>query len=86
MPKKIKIEECNECDNQLPYAFAGCLYTLGKSLVDSSDEIKYEGDISDLGNEVGYQLGQILKNMTETQIRDFIHGLKHGISLTNGTH
>jgi hypothetical protein len=48
--------------------------------------IKYKGDISDLGNEVGYCVGQIIKNMTEEQVTDFIHGIRHGISLTNGTH
>ena len=44
------------------------------------------GDISDIGNEVGFQLGSVLKNMTEDEIDDFISGFKHGVSLTNGTH
>ena len=44
------------------------------------------GDISDIGNEVGFQLGSVLKNMTEDEIDDFISGFKHGLSLTNGTH
>ncbi len=49
--------------------------------------VEYEkGDISDIGNEVGYQLGSILKDMTEDEIYDFIAGFKHGISLTNKTH
>ena len=52
----------------------------------NSRQISYYGDLSDLGNEVGYALGNILKNMNETEISDFITGLKHGISLTNGTH
>lgn len=45
-----------------------------------------QGDVSDIGNEVGFQLGQILQNLTEDEIKDFIHGFKHGVSLTNGTH
>lgn len=45
-----------------------------------------KGDISDIGNEVGFQLGSVLKNMTEDEIDDFISGFKHGVSLTNGTH
>lgn len=49
-------------------------------------DVKYQGDISDLGNEIGYCVGQIIKNMTEEQTTDFIHGIRHGISLTNGTH
>ena len=50
-------------------------------------KVKYNnGDLSDIGNEVGIQLGSILKNMTEEEIRDFISGFRHGVSLTNGTH
>lgn len=45
-----------------------------------------KGDMSDIGNEVGFQLGSVLKNMTEDEIDDFISGFKHGVSLTNGTH
>lgn len=44
------------------------------------------GDLSDIGNEIGFQLGSILPNMTDEEIRDFIMGFKHGISLTNGMH
>ena len=44
------------------------------------------GDISDLGNEVGIATGLALKNMSEDEISQFISGLKHGISLTNGSH
>ena len=43
-------------------------------------------DMSDVGNEVGYVVGHVFSNMTEEEIKDFIIGLKHGISLTNGTH
>lgn len=49
------------------------------------DEIKYQGDMSDMGNEVGYCLGKVF-NMSQQDTNDFITGLKHGISLTNGTH
>ncbi len=50
-------------------------------------EIHYiNGDISDVGNEIGYALGKALTDLTEDEIKDFIHGVKHGISLTNGTH
>lgn len=80
MPKAEYLE------NELPYTLAGCLHTLGQDLRQKSDEIKYHGDIADFGNEVGYAVGHIIRNMTESQISDFITGLKHGISLTNGTH
>ena len=42
------------------------------------------GDVSDIGNEIGMAIGQYLS--TEEELNDFITGLKHGISLTNGTH
>jgi hypothetical protein len=49
--------------------------------------IKYQiGDISDVGNEVGYGLGSILDNMNSGEIKSFISGFRHGVSLTNGTH
>ena len=49
------------------------------------ENINYpNGDISDVGNEIGIAIGQYLS--TEEELNDFIAGLKHGISLTNGTH
>ena len=42
------------------------------------------GDISDVGNEIGVTIGEYLS--TEKKLNDFISGLKHGISLKNGTH
>lgn len=44
------------------------------------------GDISDLGNEIGIAVGSTIKNMTESEISQFISGFVHGVSLTNGTH
>jgi hypothetical protein len=56
-----------------------------KALVISLANITYKnGDISDLGNEVGLAIGEHLS--TEEELKDFISGLKHGISLKNGTH
>ena len=49
-------------------------------------EINYIGDISDMGNEVGISIGMIYPNMNPNEIEEFIHGIRHGISLTNGTH
>jgi 2-keto-4-pentenoate hydratase/2-oxohepta-3-ene-1,7-dioic acid hydratase in catechol pathway len=49
--------------------------------------LKYDnGDLSDIGNEIGFSIGQSLKNMSQDEIDDFISGFKHGVSLTNGTH
>ena len=61
-----------------------------KTLTDISTRlptVQYDnGDISDIGNEIGYTIGSILENMTQEEIGDFIRGVRHGISLTNGTH
>ena len=45
-----------------------------------------QGDLSDIGNEIGYAVGMTIENMTQEQIDAFITGFKHGVSLTNGTH
>lgn len=64
-------------------AFKETMKELGSQLW----EVPYEnGDISDIGNEVGVTLGRILSEFTESEISQFISGFKHGISLTNGTH
>lgn len=58
-----------------------------EQLCQTFSEIEYDnGDISDVGNEVGFALGKALADLKEDEIKDFILGLKHGISLTNGTH
>lgn len=63
--------------------FKDVLYRLSQGLL----TVEYtDGDISDVGNEVGFILGQILPNMSNEEITDFIHGFRHGVSLTNGTH
>ena len=49
--------------------------------------ISYDnGDISDIGNEIGLAVGYHIENMTQEEINDLISGIRHGISLTNGTH
>jgi hypothetical protein len=48
------------------------------------DNINYVGDLSDLGNEIGIVIAKYFND--ENTVNDFIHGLKHGISLTDGTH
>jgi hypothetical protein len=61
-----------------------------KTLIDISTRlptVRYNnGDISDIGNEIGFTIGSILENMTQEEISDFIRGFRHGVSLTNGTH
>ena len=52
----------------------------------SHTNITYQGDLSDVGNEIGYAVSQVFENMTQEQIDAFITGFKHGVSLTNDTH
>ena len=52
-----------------------------KLQLDSAD---YVGDLSDLGNEIGIVIAKYLT--VDDTFGDFICGLKHGISLTDGTH
>lgn len=68
----------------LPYSLKYCVTLLGRELKEK--HIWYEGDMSDFGNEVGHALGNVIENMNDQEISDFINGLLHGISLTNGTH
>ena len=46
--------------------------------------IEYYGDISDIGNEVGIAIGRRFDK--DNTVEDFISGLRHGVSLANGTH
>jgi hypothetical protein len=46
--------------------------------------IDYEGDLSDVGNEIGIVIAKYFDE--ENTIEDFIRGIKHGVSLTDGTH
>lgn len=58
-----------------------------KSISDHLNLVKYSnGDLSDIGNEIGIAVGNIFTNMSQDQISQFISGFKHGVSLTNGTH
>jgi len=49
------------------------------------EKVSYEnGDLSDVGNEIGIVLGNYVE--TEKDFKDLVTGIRHGISLTNGTH
>lgn len=58
-----------------------------KEMAIALNSVSYpNGDISDIGNEVGIAIGTHLSNFSEEEIDDFISGFRHGVSLTNGTH
>lgn len=56
-----------------------------EKIIKNFSEVKYSnGDISDVGNEIGIAIGEHLSEKDD--LNSFISGLKHGISLKNGTH
>lgn len=61
------------------------LKKIADKINEMSEDVHYQGDISDIGNEIGYCVGKVL-NISPNDTEDFIRGIRHGISLTNGTH
>jgi hypothetical protein len=58
-----------------------------KQLVIHLLRVEYtNGDLSDIGNEVGVAVGETLENLSESEVSKFIFGFRHGVSLTNKTH
>ena len=62
------------------------LYSISQELEGRKADMIYQGDISDCGNEIGIAVGKIYPNLTVEEVSDFISGVLHGISLTNGQH
>lgn len=57
---------------------------LTEPIIKQLSSIQYEvGDVSDLGNEIGIAIGTQLSG---ENLQAFILGLRHGISLIDGTH
>lgn len=57
---------------------------LKDDLITALSDIKYKGDISDIGNEIGIVTAKYFDS--DNTREDFEHGINHGISLTDGTH
>lgn len=56
-------------------------------IISNLKEMKYSGDLSDIGNEIGIVIGKYINNKDMGyNLDNFNHGVKHGISLANGTH
>jgi hypothetical protein len=94
---KIKVDECEPIisddfkigpdgayeHSDRNISFQSILWKVSEQL----QNVQYDnGDRSDLGNEIGISVGKGVENMTENEISIFISGIRHGISLTNGTH
>ena len=49
--------------------------------------IKFNGDLSDLGNDIGLNIGQYInENKLGYEKDDFISGIQHGVSIIDGGH
>ena len=55
-----------------------------EDIIDQLNQVKYAGDLSDIGNEVGIAIAKYIDG--DNTIEDFISGLRHGVSLVDGTH
>lgn len=55
-----------------------------KEIIENLNNVTYIDDLSDIGNEIGIVIAKYLNN--ENTVEDFIHGIKHGISLIDGSH
>lgn len=59
-----------------------------QKIIQQLNDVKYtNGDISDIGNEIGIAIGDYIdENKLGYELDSFFHGVKHGISLKKGTH
>ena len=49
--------------------------------------IKFNGDLSDLGNDIGLSIGKYINNdKLGYEKEDLISGINHGISIIDGSH
>lgn len=55
-------------------------------IIEQLGSVKYEGDLSDIGNEIGIVLGKYISEELGSELESFYAGIEHGISLTKGTH
>ena len=51
-----------------------------------SKSIIKDGDLTDLGNEIGIIIGQYTNDKIGYEKDDFVSGINHGISISDGTH
>lgn len=50
-----------------------------KDIINNLSNLHYKGDVSDIGNEIGYIIGKL----SDQDVIDFKRGLEHGIDLNN---
>lgn len=58
-----------------------------RKIIDQLSSVEYDGDLSDIGNEIGIAIGEFIsQDELGYDIKDLIHGIKHGVSLIDGSH
>jgi hypothetical protein len=58
-----------------------------EEIIEQLNKADYDGDLSDIGNEIGIVVGKYINEKEPGYEKNFfIHGVKHGISLSDGTH
>ncbi len=58
-----------------------------RALMNSQEDIlEDKSDLSDFGNIIGLAIGEHIDDEMGYELEDFISGLRHGISLKDGTH
>ena len=58
-----------------------------KDIITQLNNVPYkDGDLSDIGNEIGFAIGKYTMLYDGLGKEEFITGLEHGISLKDGTH
>lgn len=63
------------------------LKEINNDIIKRLSEVTYNGDLSDIGNEIGLSIGKFISDKElGFDLEDFITGLKHGISIIDGTH
>ena len=63
------------------------LNEINNEIIKRLSEVTYKGDLSDIGNEIGLSIGKFISDKElGFDLDDFIAGLKHGISIVDGTH
>lgn len=88
-----KEEHCSKCGKSIfedPNPITDFMQLVNGVLLQLHDvnwKTSGHGDLSDLGNEIGIAIGEHYKALGQSpNLYDFVRGLKHGISLTDGTH
>jgi len=57
-----------------------------EKIIEQLTDIKYTGDIGDIGNEIGIAIKSYIDEKKEGyELDSFLWGVKHGISLNNNT-